>query len=318
MRQDAFERAGSERWRRFELALAELDARRAVSDFPRQYRLVCQDLVLARDRQFEASLVARLNALALRGHQHLHGARTASGGFSDLFLRRFPRSVRAEWRLFALMCVLLYGVGGGVFALVQREPDFVYSIVAPEHVAEMEAMYDPGAASRSSEGKATDGILMVLYYVGNNVSVAFRTFASGIAFGVGSVLMITYNALSIGAIAGHLASIGYGQTFFPFVIGHGSFELTAIALAGVAGLRMGLALVVTGRHSRAHELREATQRAVPILYGMTGMLLLAAVIEGLWSGQRAIPPLVRYWVGAGLWLTVIAWLSLGGRRGAAP
>jgi uncharacterized membrane protein SpoIIM required for sporulation len=313
MRQEGFERAGSERWRRFELALGELDEERAVADFPRQYRLVCQDLVLARDRQFEVSLVARLNALALRGHQHLYGARVASGGFVDLFFRRFPRAVRAEWRLFALMCVLLFGPLAGVFAQIQRTPDLVYSIVGPEQLAEYEEMYDPSGGDHAPR-EASDGVLMVFFYVGNNVSVALRTFASGIVFGIGSVFMTVYNGLTMGAVAGHLERIGYGETFWPFVIGHGSFELTAIALAGVAGLRMGLALVVTRQRSRAQALREAAQRGVPILYGMTGMLLFAAVIEGLWSGQGAIPPLVRYWVGAGLWAVVAAWLSLGGSR----
>jgi uncharacterized membrane protein SpoIIM required for sporulation len=314
MRQEAFERAGGERWQRFELALGELDAKRSVADFPRQYRLVCQDLVLARDRQFEASLVARLNALALRGHQHLYGARTSSGGFVELFLRRFPRAVRSEWRLFALMCVLLFGTGATVFAQIQRTPDLVYSIVGSEQVAEYEEMYDPNGKDHNEPREARDGVLMVFFYVGNNVSVAFRTFASGIAFGIGSVFMTLYNGLAMGAVAGHLEQIGYAERFWPFVIGHGSFELTAIALAGVAGLRMGLALVVTRQRSRAQALREATQRTIPILYGMTGMLLFAAVIEGLWSGQPAIPALVRYWAGAGLWAVVAAWLAFGGLR----
>ncbi len=318
MKQEAFERAGEERWARFERALADLDGKREVADFPRQYRLVCQDLVLARDRQFEASLVARLNALALRGHQHLYGARTGSSGLLDLFLRRFPRAVRAEWRLVALMCVLLYGVGAATFALVLRAPDFVFSVVGPAHVAEMESMYDPSADHHHEARESKEGVLMVFFYIGNNVAVAFRTFAGGIVFGIGSVFMIGYNALMMGATAGHLARIGYGETFWPFVIGHGSFELTAIVLAGVAGLRVGLALVVTGQRSRAQALREAALRMVPILYGLTGMLLIAAVIEGLWSGQPTIPVSVRYWVGGGLWLAVVAWLVLGGRGEQAP
>lgn len=313
MRQEAFERAGAERWRRFERALADLDAKREVADFPRQFRLVCQDLVLARDRQFDGSLVARLNALALRGHQHLHGARTGGGGLVDLFLRRFPRAVRAEWRLVAITCLLLYGVGAATFALALRVPDFVFSVVSPGHVAEMESMYDPSAEHQQASRASREGVAMVFFYVGNNVSVAFRTFASGIVFGLGSIFMIVYNALAMGATAGHLARVGYGETFWPFVIGHGSFELNAIALAGVAGLRIGLALVVTGQRSRVQALREAALRTVPILYGLTGMLLIAAVIEGLWSGQPAIPATVRTWVGGALWVTVAAWLLLGGR-----
>jgi uncharacterized membrane protein SpoIIM required for sporulation len=314
MRQEAFERASGERWRSFERALDDLDAKRHAPGFPRQYRLVCQDLVLARDRQFDAPLVARLNALALRGHQHLYGARTASGGFVELFLRRFPRAVRREWRLAALMCLFFYGAGGLVFGHVLREPDFVYSLIDPGQLAGMEESYDPSAEHQNETREASDGVLMFFYYVGNNVSIAFRTFAGGILFGVGSLFIILYNGLTIGAVAGHIVNVGYGETFWPFVIGHGSFELSAIVLSGVAGLRMGLALIVAGPRTRSHALREATQRSVPILYGMTGMLLFAAVIEGLWSGQPAVPAVMRYWVGAALWALVIAWLALGGRR----
>ncbi len=314
MRQEAFERGSSERWRAFERALDALDAKREAPGFPRHYRLVCQDLVLARDRQFDAPLVARLNALALRGHQHLYGARTASSGFVDLFLRSFPRAVRREWRLVALLCVVFYGSGALVFERVVHDPDFAYSVVGRGELAEMEESYDPSAEHQSEAREASDGVLMFFYYVGNNVSVAFRTFAGGILFGVGSLFFILYNGLTLGAVAGHIVNVGYGETFWPFVIGHGSFELSAIVLAGVAGLRMGLALIVTGQRTRAHALRDATQRTVPILYGMTGMLLFAAVIEGLWSGQPAIPATVRYGVGALLWAIVIAWLALGGRR----
>jgi len=314
MRQEVFERERAPRWQHFEALLRALDEKRASDDFPRQYRLLCQDLVLARDRQFDAPLVERLNALALRGHQHLYAARIAGGGFLDLFLRRFPRAVRREWRLVAWMCLFFYGTGALIFYFTLRDPDFVYSVVGSGQVAEVEGMYDPSSEHFGKPRQATEGVGMFFFYVGNNVSVAFRTFAGGILFGIGSLLIILFNGLALGAIAAHIVNVGYGGTFFPFVIGHGSFELSAIVLAGVAGLRMGLALIVTGARSRGEMLREATLRCVPILYGMTGMLVFAAVLEALWSGQPAIPASVRYWVGAGLWLLVVLWLAFGGRR----
>jgi uncharacterized membrane protein SpoIIM required for sporulation len=47
--------------------------------------------------------------------------------------------------------------------------------------------------------------------------------------GLGSAFFLIFNGLMIGAVAGHLTRIGFGQTFWSFVIGHGAFELTAIA-----------------------------------------------------------------------------------------
>jgi uncharacterized membrane protein SpoIIM required for sporulation len=318
MRQEAFERAGASRWQAFEHTLDALDAREPVQDFPRQYRLVCQDLVLARDRQFEVSLVERLNALALRGHQHLYGARPASSGFVDLFLRRFPRAVRREWRLVALMCVFFYGVGGLVFVLAQRTPELVYSILDPLQAARYEEMYDPAAAHQIEERSATEGVGMFFFYLGNNLGVDVRTFAGGILFGVGSLFIVILNAVLIGATAAHIQNVGLGETFWPFVIGHGSFELAACVLSGVAGMRMGLALVATGARSRADELRAATRGSIPIVYGVALMTVIAAVLEALWSGQPAIPANVRVGVGAALWALVGVWLALGGRRAVRP
>ena len=314
MRQDGFERAREPAWAQFERALAEIEARRAAADFPRQYRLLCQDLVLARDRQFDGALVQRLNALALRGHQVLYGAGAAQGGFVNLFLRRFPRAVRREWRIALLLCVFFYGSGAASFFAVQSRPDVIYSIVDEEQVASIEAMYDPTAEHHSEPRGAAEGVGMFFFYVGNNVGVDFRTFAGGILFGIGSLFIIGINGVFFGALAGHITNVGYAETFFPFVIGHGSFELTAVVLSGVCGMRMGLTLLVAGPRSRGARLREATLRSVPILYGTIGITVIAAVIEALWSGQPAIPVQVRYGVGEGLWALVIVWLALGGRR----
>jgi len=314
VRQEAFERARAAEWERFERALASIALRKVVADFPRLYRVLCQDLVLARDRRFDAALVQRLNALALRGHQVLYGAGLAQGGFLDLFLRRFPRAVRREWRLALLLSVFFYGSFAATFLGVRSKPDLVYSIVDEAQVASFEAMYDPASDHFDEPRGAAEGVGMFFFYVGNNVGVDFRTFAGGILFGIGSLFIIGINGVLIGAVAGHISNVGYGETFYPFVIGHGSFELTAVVLSGVAGMRMGLALLVTGPRSRGAMLRAATLRSVPILYGTIAITVIAAVIEALWSGQPVIPAQVRYAVGAGLWLLVIVWLALGGRR----
>lgn len=318
MRQAYFEQERVARWKDFEKQLAALDAGLPVQDFPRQYRLLCHDLVLARSRRFDALLVAKLNALALRGHQHLHGARIGGDRWIDLFVHRFPAAVRAEWRLVLLMSLCFYGSGIAMFAFTQRDPEFVYSLIAPEQIARFEEMYDPAGQVQTGSRDVLDNVSMFFFYIGNNVSVAFRTFAGGILCGVGSLLVILVNGILIGGLAGHVLNVGYGEPFYSFVVAHGAFELTAIVLAGVAGMRMGLTLVRPGPLSRRALLSQATLRTVPILYGMTVMLVIAAAIEGLWSPAKAISAQTKYGVGVGLWLLVIAWLALGGRGRREP
>ena len=73
MKQAAFEDRFACRWNAFD---AWLDGSAGFSDeeFPQRYREICQHLALARDRQYGAELVERLNQLALRGHHVLYGA----------------------------------------------------------------------------------------------------------------------------------------------------------------------------------------------------------------------------------------------------
>lgn len=160
--------------------------------------------------------------------------------------------------------------------------------------------------------------MMFGYYVMHNIGIAFQTFAAGLLFGLGSVFFLIYNGLIIGAISGHLTEIGYGQTFWSFVIGHGAFELTAITLAGAAGLQLGWALIAPGQLPRSESLRLAARKSVQMLCGVMVFLLIAAFIEAYWSSTTQIAPWVKYLVGAALWLMVAAYLTLAGRTDHAP
>src|SRR3546814_19122766 len=88
-------------------------------------------------------------------------------------------------------------------------------------------------------------------YIANNISIGFRTFAGGLLAGVGSLLVLVFNGVMLGTVAAHLQGIGHGGPFWRFVVGHAAPELSAIVVAGTAGLRLGLGLVAPGQIGRA-------------------------------------------------------------------
>src|SRR5690606_3247994 len=102
-------------------------------------------------------------------------------------------------------------------------------------------------------------------------------------------------------------------TFFTFVIGHGSFELTAIVIAGAAGLKLGYNLLNPGNRSRLDALKQAGKVAIRLIYGVIIMLVIAAFIEAFWSSNNILLPWQKYLAGTALWLVVIAYLTLSGR-----
>ncbi len=320
MKLAAFEAQGRPRWERLTRLLDALEQGKPapggeaeLAELPALYRHVCNDLALARDRELSSALVADLNELALRGHQLLYQARTGQTKNVAAFLGSdFPRAVRSEWRLVLLCHVLFYSLMLGIGVLGYRNPDLIYSFVDPAGVKHMEESYDPDTGLITKERGASEDSAMFGFYVWSNVSIAFRTFASGLAFGVGTLASLGFNALSFGLIAGHLVRQGSAEPFFTFVIAHGAFELTAILLSGVAGMRLGLSLVAPGSRSRLAALRDSAQRSLPIIAGAALMLLIAAAIEAFWS-PRQLPAGVKYGVGASLWLVVAAWLGAAGR-----
>jgi uncharacterized membrane protein SpoIIM required for sporulation len=243
-----------------------------------------------------------------------------AGRLLGFLLGGFAQLVREQWRYVAAASLLFYGSLLGMGVLVLAFPELVFSLIDPEQLEQMEAMYDPDAhrLGRFGERGSSDDWVMFGYYVMHNIGIAFQTFASGLLFGLGSLFYLLFNGLTIGAIAGHLTGIGYHQPFWSFVIGHGAFELTAITLAGAAGLKLGGALIAPGRLIRGEALRLAAAKSIRLIAGATVMLLIAAFIEAYWSSMTYPSAPVKYAVGALLWLLVGLYLMLSGRNSHAP
>ncbi|KAF1712216.1 hypothetical protein CSC70_01415 [Pseudoxanthomonas kalamensis DSM 18571] len=329
MRQEQFVARYQAEWQAFEHWLETRgDARRAREErshallgddqVPQRYRRLCQQLALARRRGYSPVVTARLQALMQRGHNLLY--RTPPPRWrraAEFLLADFPRLVRSEagcmWAATALFAVPLLAM----FVLLQWRPELIYGVMDPMQVATMEQMYDPANEMHKLGRESGSDWTMFGVYIMNNISIGLRTFASGLLAGIGTVLVLFYNGVTIGAVFGHLQQIGYGDPLWRFVCGHAPFELTAIVIAGGAGLQLGLKLLAPGRRRRIDALVEGGIKGARLCLGVVAMLLVAAFIEAFWSSIGSIPAPVKYGVSAVLWSLVLAWLWRGGRQAQA-
>jgi uncharacterized membrane protein SpoIIM required for sporulation len=324
MKQSLFEQRHKAEWEQFSLMLGQLEHGKGASrigGFPKDYRRLCQHLALAQERGYSSFLIDSLQQLVLRGHQQLYRHRSRLGAnVAGFILAGFPRLVREQWRFVLAASLMFFGSLGGFALLVYLFPDLVYNLIPAEQVSELQSMYDPvaGHLGRTTERAASEDWVMFGYYIMHNIGIAFQTFASGLMLGLGSAFFLLFNGLMIGAVAGHLTHVGFGQSFWSFVIGHGAFELTAIALAGAAGLQLGWALIAPGRLTRTEALRLAAGKSVLLICGVMLLLLIAAFIEAYWSSMTAPKPMTKYLVGAALWALVATYLLFAGRARHAP
>lgn len=284
-------------------------------DFPSSYRRVCHHLALARGRGYSHEITDRLQRLVQQGHRVLYRAPAPRWHrVAGFLVAGFPRLVRAQWRCMAAAAVLFYLPALVTLVLMQVRPELAHTVFSSAQLAQFEKMYDP-ANAHIGRSSGTD-MQMFGFYVMNNVSIAFRTFASGLFFGVGAIYVLGANGVLIGSMAGHLTAIGYGGPFWRFVVGHSPFELTALVIAGGAGLQLGLTLLAPGRQRRGPALVAAGWIGAQLALGAFAMLLAAAFIEAYWSSIAALPDALKFGGGALLWMLVLGWLWRGGRTGA--
>ncbi|MBB5192911.1 putative membrane protein SpoIIM required for sporulation [Silvimonas terrae] len=314
MKQLQFEAENQATWKMLERELKGRPSRA----LPGLYRTACLHLALARDRHYAVTLQDRLHDLVVRTHEAMYGERPSRMSVAEFLLRVFPRTVRAQWRVVALSMLLLFGPFFLLNWLVSHNPDLAASFLSRAKLNQMSAMYSHDAAHWGRQRGADSDVQMFGYYIYNNISINFRTFASGIFFGLGSVFFMVFNGITAGVIAGYLSATGSGDVFWPFVCGHSAPEATAAALAGASGLHLGAALLWPGRLPRLQALRVAAQTAFILLGGAALMTFFAAFIEAFWSSRVDIPAQARFVAGAVLWSGIWLWLLVGGRRKGKP
>ena len=279
------------------------------------YRRTCEQLALSRARAYPAYIVDRLEHMTSEAHQAIYRQRDFGWRrLQRLVAVEFPRAVRAHaayvWVATAvfLLPTLILGL------LVYLRPDLILSVVDAQTASEFERMYSDSEEAIGRRRDADTDWTMFGYYIRHNIGLAFQCFASGLLAGIGSLFFLAYNGALFGALAGYLTHRGCGETFYSFVVTHAAFELTAIVLAGAAGLRLGHSLLAPGRLTRRQALVVAAQESVVIIYGVTTLLLIAAAVEAFWSSARWIPLPAKYSVAALCWASVLAYLALQGRR----
>jgi uncharacterized membrane protein SpoIIM required for sporulation len=290
------------------------------------YQRACADLARLRTYAADPGVRAYLEGLVARGYAEIHGQR-ASGlrarpitwlmrGFPQAFRRR----ITAFWFALALTVA---GMGFGAAALA-FDPD-AKEVIMPfshlqgspsERVADEEKRERDGD-KHGDEGRATfAGSLMV-----HNTQVTLNAMALGLSAGVGTLVLMFYNGVILGAVM--LDYIRAGESIFlaGWLLPHGSVEIPAILLGGQAGFVLAGALI--GRRERqplGARLRAAAPDVATLCGGAMVLLVWAGLIESFLSQHHepAVPYAAKIAFGVAQLAALIWWLARSGSGAATP
>ncbi len=316
MNLDRFETERGSGWKALDAALKKAGDRpeRLGGDGVRElgalYRSTAADLAFARRRFPGDPLTARLESLVLRARATVYarsGRRASLWSFASRGywrrLRERPLLILAAWAV-----LLVPAIGGAAWGAA--DPGVAAGIVP----GQFQAAADPPPQGRDYDAATATAFSASVMF--NNIGVALLAFAGGIAFGAVTVLSLFYNGLILGTLAGIAIGAGHGLAFLRLVSSHGPLEISCIVVGGIAGLRMGWALIRPGSRSRGSALRIEARPAVEIAVGTVPWLVVCGLCEGFLTGP-SLPVALQASIGVALFALFWGLVAFRGRDHSA-
>lgn len=293
--------------RRHDLSGAEVD------ELLRLYQESSLHLSQARTTYRDPALVRRLSTVVAACHAAVHGARVARLATVRRFLvDTFPAAVWTCRRQLLASAALFWGTGLVVALVLWQAPDRL-DLVLTDTAQEIYAEED--FVAYYSENPS---IVFFSRVTTNNILVSVLAFGLGALAVVPGAYILFQNGAVFGAVAALFLQRGeFGSVFLPYVLPHGLLELTAITVAGAAGIRVGWALFAPGDRSRPRALGEEGRRSVVIILGTVIAFVLAGLIEGFVTGAPAVPPALKVVIGIVAWIGYLVWALGRGRQAVA-
>lgn len=276
-----FSKKHQEDWKQLEQLITVLSKRKSaitghdISLFYRLYQKAAQNLSYSQTYFPQSKVTVYLNELVSKAHNLLYKDQTSSlKQIRQFFSTKFIGLLLEQWK-FVIAAMILFAIGAiGSYFSVLNDPLHIYSLLPPE-IAQGVSPENLGKG-----GSAIDTSLMSTTIMTNNIRVAVLAFAGGITFGLLTIYLLVSNGIIIGSLAALYWHHGKTYAFWAYIVPHGMIELTAIFIAGGAGLLMGYKLLVPGNYSRSFQLKYQAKRSVQLLLGTIPLFVIAGIIEG--------------------------------------
>lgn len=284
MREGQFIQQNKDRWARYQQPTQDPD------ELARRFTDLVDDLGYARTFYPNSNTVRFLNNLGANLYLSIYNNRKEkSRRVYTFWTQELPLILYQQRRrlLFAFLFFTAF-VALGVFSAWQDQ-SFARGILGDGYVD----MTEQNIASGDPFGvyKDSDALTMFVYIAYNNIKVAFYCFILGITASVGTLYLLLTNGVMLGVFEhlffAHGAALGFKSILVVFI--HGTLEISAIVIAGGAGLVLGHSLLFPRTQTRAASLKQGAKDGIKIMASLIPIFIVAAFFESYVTRHTGMP-----------------------------
>lgn len=296
MREAAFVKQNTPRWQEFERMLTDRQARNPdlLADL---FVQLTDDLSYARTHYEGSQTTMYLNNLAAKVHQSIYrNKKEEKGRIAAFWLYELPALMYTVRRQL-LYAFLIFGVSVLIGCVSAAHDDRFVRLILGSGYVEM-TLDNIEKGDPMGVYKQQDQTLMFLGITLNNIYVSFITFIWGganggvpwfllLSFGTGFSLL--QNGIMLGAFQYFFYQKGLLLESALTIWIHGTLEISAIIIAGCAGIVMGNSVLFPGTYSRMESFRQGARKGLKIIIGLVPVFITAGFLEGFVTRHTEMP-----------------------------
>ena len=283
MREALFVKQNTEKWKRFdEMQLANPD------ELADRFIEITNDLAYSKTFYPNSKTTAYLNGLASKLHRSVYkNKKEKSNRFVNFWKNELPL-LFFEHRKQVIYSLAFFLISCAIGAISAKYDDtFVRLILGDGYVN----MTNDNISKGDPFGvyKRENPIVMFIQIGGNNIFVSFYTFVLGILFSFGSIVSLFRNGIMLGSFQYFFFSNNLGLQSVLIIWIHGTLEISAIVLAGAAGLILGNSLLFPKTYTRTASVLKGAKDGLKIVFGLVPIFIVAAFLESFITRHTEMP-----------------------------
>lgn len=281
MREALFIKRNAERWTRYQQQPASNPDEQAE-----RFITLLDDLAYSRTHYPQSKVTRLINGIATGIYQNIYQNRKEKyKRLITFWTTELPLILKKHQRILILtliffsLCIAMGSISS------TKDDEFVKAILGEDYVSMTEENIshgDPFGVYRDQ-----DKFTMFVRIAFNNINIAFKACIFGIFFGLGTIMILFYNGVMIGAFENIFFSKGLGMKSVMVIWIHGTLEIWSIIIAGSAGFIIGAGILFPGTYSRMHSFKLAIKDAVKILLSLVPFFITAAFLESYVTYQMS-------------------------------